>query len=100
MTVVERFALLVGDAGVSEPAPSPTVVAPVAKSETLPVGAVQPAPLQVTPAAKATGEPWTTVAAWPLAKVRVAVEPAVLATAAQLFTRALASKEPKPLAKS
>src|SRR5438067_1448748 len=95
--------LLVGDPGVSAPWPAAIGVPPVeevAVSETDPVGSVQPVPEHLTAASKAIGAPCTTGKICPPPSCSVVVEPRAAEAACQLFTRAFASKEPNPVARS
>src|SRR5438445_12270136 len=93
---------LVGEPGISCPTPAAIVspVEDVAVSETVPVGSAQAAPEHFTVALNLIGAPCTTGVVCPIASFSVVVDPSVAEAACQLFTKALASKEPKPDAKS
>ena len=71
-------------------------VAEVAVIDTVPVGTVQPVPEHLTVAVKVIGAPCTTGNVCPAASFRVMVEERAADADCQLFTRALASNEPRP----
>jgi hypothetical protein len=72
----------------------------VAVSETVPVGTTHPVPEHLTVAVNVIGVPCTTGRICPAPSFTVVVEPRAAEAAPQLFTRAFASNEPKPVARS
>ena len=71
-----------------------------AVSETVPVGTAHPVPEHLTVAVKVIGVPCTTGKICPAPSFTVVVEARAAEAACQLFTRAFASNEPRPVARS
>src|SRR3954464_4700523 len=101
MAEVAAVAVLVGKPGTSGTAPSPVKApSPEPCNATPPVGAAQPLPLQVTPMLKETGAPWTTFVPCPLTRLKDVADPEPAVAELHCVTKAFASKEPSPVARS